>query len=1168
MSPPRIERPWLSALIEQWERSDALALVVTGSTGAGKTEALRDVVERRNVLFAHFCRARDDRRLNPCALVEDLSARIARMSPAFSAALQREETRISTGDITVNTGPVSGDATVTAVWINGKHLFAREMFDRLVRRPWDSLTPQERPSTPLIVVDALDESLSWRGADTIAALMTAVVAAPPRGMRFLLSTRHLPEVTRGLIDVRQLNLDAHRAEADDDVRRLALRHGAEDPEAVVREAAGNMLVAYYGGGRRLSDIYKDFVYRERCRGESHWRRLLRPVLATMGVLRSQGATAAEIAALLGMTTLEARDALADLGSFVRSDTQGRWTIWHESFRDYVVADQEIGSGPEQDLVLARRMVALFGDDWWACEMPYAATNMVGHLLSAADSNGLGRRNAMELLNDLVADSRWLVKRATLEKSDVLLADVEAAAAVSPAAGAVAGALRRQITQLRRGVEPSRLAQQLALSALATDQRELRESARLLARELEAPYVDSKWAVGPCTGSLRLIIPAHTGTVDRLCISPDHTRALSLCSDEAMRLWDLRTGNLLATVEDVGDADVAWSAGLVVMLDGQGALSTWDLGAGYRRELMPGIVADVVHVDSEGSRLAIQADAEISIRDLRTSRVLVSLPACPVMAVSADRDTVAGLGRDGKLHCGRIDGCTWHADVDTSPYEFSAQIWLSPDGSLLAWTVFTDCSLIEVREVAGLTLLMATRVRPPVHICLDSDKGRMVVTSDDDVMRVFDLAKGRELLSRTVPTGHLHTTMALPTGDVLAASSTGSAYLLPTDPTRHPLHLPAGLGVTALATTSSGEVALCGAVDGNIRLIDLRYPAQDARMGQIATITGFALLPGGNEVWTVDVRDCLRLLNVDDGSVLCARQVSGSPAIHGCDEDTLIVSSGPPGERELLLVDARNGVKLHQWPIGAEHARVAAAWRFDMGWLILVDAGRYTRLLTETGMQWPVSERVRDVRPINGSAVLVISDRGTSIMDVMTGQPIAHYRVCTSILSAFHSQLCAISGDGSTAAVQGDDGLWLLDLRTGRQRLLKRRGHGPRSAGPAVALDHFGTMLVECGRRRTTVYDTADMFPTHWVDYRPGFVHVAISDGPYQQRFCVSSPTGAVSVRSVARDGTGWDCWLDSALGSMAFADPSTIVGLDDTGRLVVLGLAAEMRSPPGLGTGA
>ena len=68
-----VERPWLASAIEGWWGGGRDGAARGGQPGVGKTVALAGLARRRDVLAAHFCRARDDRLINPLRLVRELS---------------------------------------------------------------------------------------------------------------------------------------------------------------------------------------------------------------------------------------------------------------------------------------------------------------------------------------------------------------------------------------------------------------------------------------------------------------------------------------------------------------------------------------------------------------------------------------------------------------------------------------------------------------------------------------------------------------------------------------------------------------------------------------------------------------------------------------------------------------------------------------------------------------------------------------------------------------------------------------------------------------------------------------------------------------------------------------------------------------------------------------
>jgi hypothetical protein len=598
-----VERPWLSAEIDAWFRSGASTLLVVGSPGSGKSTALLDIERSHQVLLTHSCRYRDDRLINPLRLVERIVEALATQSSAFAAAIRTDPLssgpHINFGDVHIQTGDVAEDGRVSGLSLSLGELSPREAFDRVVRRPWDALVARERPPGVTIVIDALDESLSWPGRETVASLLASAVAAPPRGMRFVLSARPRQEVVNHFPEAERIDLDAHSIEATADVRRLVTAVDPSSADEIARLADGNLLVATYLTNRpglaRVADpatgvlglhqVYREFVDRELRMDIRRWRLELRPILSTLGVLRGPGVTARDLALIVGLPGPNTRDALDDLASFARPDEAGRWTLFHESFRDYLAADEEIAANPTQDLVVAERLIELC-PDWWACEMPYALTNIAGHLLAAAADRAM-RRHATERLATLISDARWLVARAVTGDGEQLLDDlhaVETSPHLTPgtAAASAAAAVNRQGIELRACTSPegaARLAQQLAIGALSADVEPLRSSARALARALGAPFVDVRWLCGRRLDALRLVIPAHLTTIEKLEIAPDGLRAFSVGEDGVGKLWDLTTGSALLTLSNLRDAAVDWRHEqiLVVGHDGELSLALLDQG---------------------------------------------------------------------------------------------------------------------------------------------------------------------------------------------------------------------------------------------------------------------------------------------------------------------------------------------------------------------------------------------------------------------------------------------------------------------------------------------------------------------------------------------------------------------------------------------------------------
>ena len=1179
----RVERAWLVDEIRSWLRSTSTALLVTGSPGTGKTDALAQFAREPSVVAAHFLRSRDDRLINPLRVVEKVSTAIAEAVPAFRTALLRDpfaSATVEVRDITVQTGAVTGEAaTVAGVVLAVGSLSAREAFDRHVRRPWEDMPEADRVTGRVVVVDALDESLSWPGSETAASLLAAAVAAPPQGLRFVISARPLPELVSTFPTAHRLDLDEHQDESRRDVRRFVARHPSlADPEGVIRAADGNLLVATYlvrapgltaglpSGVEVLRAVYREFVDRELRLDRLRWRRELRPLLATLGVLRGVGALTDEIALLMDLPHAVVRDALLDCGSFAQQDPAGRWRLYHESFRDYLVSDEEIGSGPEQDLAVAQRLVSLF-PDWWRCETTYAIQHVAGHLLAAITA-GFGVTRGADLLAALACDARWLVRRASMGDAEQLLVDLKTAAALEGAAAresmrTAAAVLDRQAAAVRARAEAgdaARLAQQLALGALSVEpsdrEQGMRRSARDLAVDLGAPFVDADWMRGPRQAALRTVIPAHSGDVLTVAVAPDASRAFSVGDDdEKGRLWDLATGRELLTVPGVYDAEVAWPAGVAYVIDQEGDLVQVDLTSG-RQDVVRRADVELVQLSDDGRRLLVMTDDAAEIFDTESLDSLLSVPvdAETTVMMSSNGGTLVVM-TSGRLSLVTVDGSSWTQDLPPhwgGRSDGGSALAISADGRLVAWSGFRggdlDDFIVHVQALDDRSKHSTWRFDAPSVLTFDVTGRRLFVCGRDNSLTVMDTGSGKELLHRTILTGDLNSRIALPSGDLLG-NFAGEIYILPSTSGRETVSLSGPSRVSALTATPDGHACLTGHADGDIRVWDLDRAVAADRPGTTAAVVE----PGGSRVWATDTTGGLQLLELADGSVTREHRLDPMLRVHGCASDgsTLVLSlTRPHSETEIVVLDAATGAELHRWAAEYPDEPVVLALPFGAQWLIGIDSNYlFCRLYTGDGRPWPKGAKnvAADVRLAPRHGVLVNAGDITHLR-TPDGRSTHSFTVRTSMIT-LPNQETAVSGDGSTAIVQ-DYGLRLLDLQTGRIRRLKRTS----DSWYALALDYSGTRLIAAGLDEAVILSTRTSRVLRRLPPYTGLPHLGLSGGPGRQRVCLATTSGELLVQSLDDEDEQWTCWLDSPLRSATLIGDDAVVGVDSAQRLVVLRL--------------
>lgn len=162
-------------------------------------------------------------------------------------------------------GTAAPGANIAGVVIEELHignLSARVAFDRIVRRPLEQLYKTGFDEMILILVDALDETLTYSG-ETIVELLGHATDHPqdlPSPVRFLLTSRpdarvkhHIGQPSLDLIDNASANVDDVKAYAHRRLHELAEPKRSELAARIAMMGEGNFLYARY----LLDDLAED-----------------------------------------------------------------------------------------------------------------------------------------------------------------------------------------------------------------------------------------------------------------------------------------------------------------------------------------------------------------------------------------------------------------------------------------------------------------------------------------------------------------------------------------------------------------------------------------------------------------------------------------------------------------------------------------------------------------------------------------------------------------------------------------------------------------------------------------------------------------------------------------------------------------------------------------------
>ena len=219
-------RGWLVERVQIW-RADAAAprhLIIEGGPGVGKSAFAAHLwLQRQMIDTVHFCIAGRGGTIEPIAFVRSISEQLLAVS-GFEEALRDTQVAYSDQNIVIvgsaSAGSVAVGGEVTGVRI--ENLLIRDMppesaFERAIRQPLSMLAEQGRLQTVTILVDALDEAITYQGHPTILDLLVKADDLP-RQVRFLLTTRQEPVILTWFQNVPHELINTQSEENQEDVR--------------------------------------------------------------------------------------------------------------------------------------------------------------------------------------------------------------------------------------------------------------------------------------------------------------------------------------------------------------------------------------------------------------------------------------------------------------------------------------------------------------------------------------------------------------------------------------------------------------------------------------------------------------------------------------------------------------------------------------------------------------------------------------------------------------------------------------------------------------------------------------------------------------------------------------------------------------------------------------
>jgi hypothetical protein len=494
-------RKWVLDEVVAWlSRERQRFLLITGEPGCGKSAlaawlagagdpspGLDPALEgiRDSWSAVHFCVAEDKKgSLDPIAFTQSVVRQLAdRYSQFATAALDKYGTTLQ---VEQYAGENRGN--MVAIHINTLILVgvnAQGVYNRALREPLDEWLPNDPTQRLLILVDALDEALTF-GQPSIVTLLAGSNDLPSR-VRFLLTSRNDPLVTdqfatalaNGTAYRLDLSSGTFAAKNDEDIRVYIERRIAEERLGgqvktigehanvvcdLVSQAAGNFLYIKFlldevSKGRPLSELaglprglyvlYRTYLDRIMLEilvagSRAKWDAQYRPLLGDLSV----AIPAAPSKLLPGWLDLPAGTVATLLGSVIQMvergpDAELSYRLYHRSVNEFLAAAdfEENGTptvnryhAPPRDHhnLIAKFYLENYTKAWDQCDA-YGLRNLVTHMHEAVAGETLPkkRREQLMLLFSVVRDPKFRrAQRCTLGTIIGTLGDLQLALGVA------------------------------------------------------------------------------------------------------------------------------------------------------------------------------------------------------------------------------------------------------------------------------------------------------------------------------------------------------------------------------------------------------------------------------------------------------------------------------------------------------------------------------------------------------------------------------------------------------------------------------------------------------------------------------------------------------------------------------------------------------------------
>jgi WD40 repeat protein/serine/threonine protein kinase len=495
---------------------------------------------------------------------------------------------------------------------------------------------------------------------------------------------------------------------------------------------------------------------------------------------------------------------------------------------------------------------------------------------------------------------------------------------------------------------------------------------------------------------------HTDNVVSLAVSSDGKRLCSGGADGTIKVWDVKTGKAILTLQQTGGVfSLALSSDgkRLCSVGGGGTIKVWDLEAGKETLTLPGhtnLVASLA-LSADGKRLCsgcIFGDNTIKVWDLEAGKETLTLRGHKNEVVSL------ALSSDGK----RL---------------FSGSAAFDGSGEIKVWDVEAGKETLTLRGHDGAVWSLA----------LSSDGKHLYSGSSDRTIKVWDVETAKDTLTlegHTNDVSHL----ALSADGKRLWSGSGNIFgihgghggeikVWDVETGKKTLHLPHYHGVGSLALSPDGKRGFfSGRHDQTITVWDLEPGKEPLTMrGQTDRVFSLAMSSDGKRLCSGSVDGRIKVWDVEAGKEL--------HTLHGPADVLMSLALSADGK---CLVSANGDRMITVWDVEAGKKTLTLPDLREVSSLALSADGK--RLCSGSG------DRFNYGLPVEIKLWDLVAGKDTLTLEGRTG----------------HVSSLALSADGKRlVSANGDRTITVWDLEAGKETCTLR-GHASTVLSLALSAD--------------------------------------------------------------------------------------------------------------------